>query len=155
MFKFYNHIHSHVTVPKVFHWLWKSSCVMSAKFFAWLVLHDRINTRDRLQRKHWRVTMIHIACCVLLELMKTECTYFLSAISVDEFGIICRSLGMVTRTFNLLFMLLDKALESLSSWRSSWQHAVIFGYGGMLKSLEMNLPLLGSGRGVLYMISLF
>jgi hypothetical protein len=44
--KFYKHIHSHVNVLKVFHWLWKSSCVMSAKFFAWLVLQDHLNTCD-------------------------------------------------------------------------------------------------------------
>jgi hypothetical protein len=63
--------------------------------------------------------MIRIVCCVLLEPMKTECTCSLSAISVDEFGIICRSLGMVAQTFNEMFMLLDKVSESLSSWRSS------------------------------------
>jgi hypothetical protein len=54
--KFYDHIHSHIKVSKVYHWLWKSSCTMSAKFFAWLVLKDRLNTRDLLQRRHWHVT---------------------------------------------------------------------------------------------------
>jgi hypothetical protein len=47
--KFYDHIHSHIKVLKVYHWLWKSSCTMSAKFFAWLVLKDRLNTRDLLK----------------------------------------------------------------------------------------------------------
>jgi hypothetical protein len=54
--KFYAHIQSHLQVPKVFHWLWKSSCRMSAKFFAWMLLQDRLNTRDMLHCRHWRVT---------------------------------------------------------------------------------------------------
>jgi hypothetical protein len=29
---------------------------MSAKFFAWLLLKDRLNTKDLLQRRHWKVT---------------------------------------------------------------------------------------------------
>jgi hypothetical protein len=39
---------------------------MSAKFFAWLVLQDRLNTRDLLQRRHWRVTdETHCMLCPL------------------------------------------------------------------------------------------
>jgi hypothetical protein len=52
-------------------------------------------------------------CCVLLELMKTEHTCFSSAISVGEYGITCRLLGVVALTFKLLFMLLNIALENL------------------------------------------
>jgi hypothetical protein len=54
--KFYMHIHAHIQVPKVYHWLWKSCCIMKTKTFAWLLLSDRINTRDMLLRRHWRVT---------------------------------------------------------------------------------------------------
>jgi hypothetical protein len=50
--KFYAHIHSHIYVPKVYHWVWKSSCRMTAKVFAWLILRDRLNTRDMLRRQH-------------------------------------------------------------------------------------------------------
>jgi hypothetical protein len=64
--KFYRHIHSHIKVPKVYHWLWKSSCTMSAKFFAWLILQDRLNTRDLLMRRHWHVSDdVHCVLCPL------------------------------------------------------------------------------------------
>jgi hypothetical protein len=53
---FYRHIHSHLQVPNVYKWIWKSSCVMKHKVFAWLLLSDRLNTRDLLKRRHWRVT---------------------------------------------------------------------------------------------------
>ena len=33
------------------------------KFFAWLILHDRISTKDMLLRRHWNVTNNHN--CVL------------------------------------------------------------------------------------------
>jgi hypothetical protein len=44
-------------------WLWKSKCTSKHKFFAWLILHDRINTKDMLLRRHWNVTNNH--SCVL------------------------------------------------------------------------------------------
>jgi hypothetical protein len=54
--KFYKHIHAHIVVPKVYQWLWKSSCIMRTKTFVWLLLRDRLNTRDMLQQRHWNVT---------------------------------------------------------------------------------------------------
>jgi hypothetical protein len=33
-------------------WLWKSKCTSKHKFFAWLILHDRINTKDMLLRRN-------------------------------------------------------------------------------------------------------
>ena len=40
----------------VFKWIWKSSSVMKTKSFAWLLLSDRLNTKDLLKRRHWKVT---------------------------------------------------------------------------------------------------
>jgi hypothetical protein len=48
--------HAHLVVPAVFKWLWKSSCMMKHKAFAWLLLNDRLNTRDLLIRRNWKVT---------------------------------------------------------------------------------------------------
>jgi hypothetical protein len=36
--------------------MWKSKCMIKHKFFAWLILHDRINTKDMIIQRHWRVT---------------------------------------------------------------------------------------------------
>jgi hypothetical protein len=35
-----------------FGWIWKSSCQPKHKFFFWLLLHDRLNTRNLLRRKN-------------------------------------------------------------------------------------------------------
>lgn len=54
--KFYALIHQHLAVPAVYHWLWKSSCIMKTKVFAWLLLSDRLNTKNLLLRRNWKVT---------------------------------------------------------------------------------------------------
>lgn len=35
-----------------FKWLWKAGCTPRIKFFGWLVLVDRLNTKDMLRRRH-------------------------------------------------------------------------------------------------------
>jgi hypothetical protein len=53
---FYAHIHTHIHVPGVYKWLWKSCCTLKTKVFTWMELRDCINTRDMLQRRHRKVT---------------------------------------------------------------------------------------------------
>jgi hypothetical protein len=36
-----------------FLWLWKSKCTPRVKFFGWLVLSDRLNSRNMLKRRHY------------------------------------------------------------------------------------------------------
>jgi hypothetical protein len=36
-----------------FQWLWKSKCTPKMKFFGWLLLSDRINTRNMLRRRNF------------------------------------------------------------------------------------------------------
>jgi hypothetical protein len=52
----YKHMHEDLVVMPAFKWLWKSCCMLRVKFFAWLLLVDRLNTRDLLVRRHWNVT---------------------------------------------------------------------------------------------------
>jgi hypothetical protein len=42
-------------VPQHFKWIWKSSCQARHKFFFWLLLHDRLNTRNLLGRKNFLI----------------------------------------------------------------------------------------------------
>ena len=49
------------------------------KFFAWLIFHDRINTRDMLLRRHWDVSGDHNYVYVHAKLWRIGLTYFLSA----------------------------------------------------------------------------
>jgi hypothetical protein len=39
--------------PNIFTSIWESSCQAKHKFFFWLLLHDRLNTRNLLRRKNF------------------------------------------------------------------------------------------------------
>ena len=54
--KYYKHQHQHLDPLPIYRWIWKSACMLKFKFFAWLLLSDRLNTKDLLQRRHWHVT---------------------------------------------------------------------------------------------------
>jgi hypothetical protein len=45
----------HQYAPPQFSWIWKSSCQAKHKFFFWLLLHDRLNTRNLLGRKNFHL----------------------------------------------------------------------------------------------------
>ena len=40
---------SEVVVDPIFGWIWKCSCTLKLKVFGWLLLMDRLNTRDMMQ----------------------------------------------------------------------------------------------------------
>jgi hypothetical protein len=50
--KFYRNHFKEITPPSPFYWIWKAKCMPKIKFFAWLLLVDRLNTRDLLKRRH-------------------------------------------------------------------------------------------------------
>ena len=52
------HLTGHAQVPKIFKWLWNSSYHNKHKVIFWLLLKDRLNTRNFLRRK----TMVLDSC---------------------------------------------------------------------------------------------
>jgi hypothetical protein len=52
---FYNNCFSNYEAPDHISAIWKSKCTMKHKVFAWLMLVDRINTRDMLRRRHFNI----------------------------------------------------------------------------------------------------
>ena len=40
---------SDTVVDPIFRWIWKCSCTLKFKVFGWLLLMDRLNTRDMMQ----------------------------------------------------------------------------------------------------------
>ena len=51
---YYSVMHSHMATDTPTRWIWESKATMKIKVFAWLMLNDRLNTRDLLVRRHWR-----------------------------------------------------------------------------------------------------
>ena len=50
--KVYKRLEGHRPTNLIFRWLWKSSCQNKHKLFFWLLIHDRLNTKELLRRKH-------------------------------------------------------------------------------------------------------
>jgi hypothetical protein len=49
--------------------IWKSSCIPRIKFFAWLVLVDRLNTKTMLRRRHLNIEddTLYVLCSTGME----------------------------------------------------------------------------------------
>lgn len=53
--RFYQFCFREVVVHDSYKWIWKSKCTMKLKMFAWLLLSDRLNTKNMLRRRHFVV----------------------------------------------------------------------------------------------------
>lgn len=63
--KLYKLAFLNMQMPAVFSMVWKSKVTRRVKFFAWLVLLDRLNTKNMLARRNFNVQ--HDSLCVLCE----------------------------------------------------------------------------------------
>jgi hypothetical protein len=50
--KYYNFQFSSIQPNRTVVWIWETKCVPKIKFFAWLLLNDRLNTRNILKRRN-------------------------------------------------------------------------------------------------------
>mgnify|MGYP000863857686 FL=1 len=53
--KYYDLVHEPIPTNPLLCWIWKSCCTMTIKMFAWLVIMDRVNTKDMIQRRKWKI----------------------------------------------------------------------------------------------------
>ena len=59
---YYNHCFKQVVADEAFCWLWKSKSPIKFKLFGWLLLVDRLNTRNMLRRRHFAVAGDNYTC---------------------------------------------------------------------------------------------
>jgi len=52
---FYSHTFVSASFNPLTAWIWKSSCTMKIKVFAWMLIMDRLNTKDMVDRRHWHL----------------------------------------------------------------------------------------------------
>ena len=64
---FYSFMHSTLSFNPLLLWIWKSSCTMKIKVFAWMLIMDRLNTKDMVERRHWHLDDgVNCVLCLLL-----------------------------------------------------------------------------------------
>lgn len=62
--RYYHHCFKDVTASMIYSYIWKSKVQLKLKVFAWLLVSDRLNTRDMLRRRKWNVTdVFHCELC--------------------------------------------------------------------------------------------
>lgn len=54
--KYYKNYFRGVVADEAFGWIWKCKCTMEIKVFAWLLLADRVNTKNMLKRRQYNIT---------------------------------------------------------------------------------------------------
>jgi hypothetical protein len=101
--RYYASLHAHLLVPAVFKWIWKSACMMNTKVFAWLLLNDRLNTKDLLVRRHWKVAEDNFCKLCPTRTYEDRLHLFSPAISVAESGSIFRLIGQWVRILSRLW----------------------------------------------------
>jgi hypothetical protein len=63
--RFYSYIFRDIVSHPIFKALWKSRCTPRVKFFAWLILVDRLNTKSMLHR--WHLNIEDDALCIMCD----------------------------------------------------------------------------------------
>jgi hypothetical protein len=52
---YYKHCFSSLPDVGIFKWIWRSRVILRIKVFAWLLVSDRLNTKDMLRRRNWNI----------------------------------------------------------------------------------------------------
>jgi hypothetical protein len=60
--KFYIYPYKNVQPPPPFLWIWSSKCCNKLRIFAWLLLMDKLNTRNILKRKNFAIQDSNYDC---------------------------------------------------------------------------------------------
>jgi hypothetical protein len=53
--KYYKFIFAQFPQDQALNSIWKSKCLPKLRVFTWLLVHDRLNTKDIMQRKNWHI----------------------------------------------------------------------------------------------------
>jgi hypothetical protein len=74
--KFYTLSFATIQAPTPFKWIWQSKVSKKIKIFIWLLCRDRINSRNLLRRKNYKIEGDDYSC-VLCNLDTKELSYHL------------------------------------------------------------------------------
>jgi hypothetical protein len=106
--RFYSHVFSDIEAHPVFKMIWKSRCTPRIKFFTWLVLVDRLNTKSMLQRRHLNIQDSPVCVmCTTGELETIEHLFF-------EWPFAQECWSMIGVSWEASLQLLDRLIQARS-----------------------------------------
>jgi hypothetical protein len=114
--KFYQYSFSNLHPSRVVVWIWATNCVPKIKFFAWLLLNDRLNTRNMLRRRNkFLEEGYNCALCqdgveetvehLFFDCSSAVCRWFALGIICNEFGNIHQRVYAAKQVFNYPFFM--------------------------------------------------
>ena len=109
--KAFSHLQVSVEASPLFSWIWKSGNLGKHKFFAWLLLKDRLNTRNLLRRKNMHLDDYTCVLCINGSEETSFHLFFECPFSVD-----CWS--SITIHWNLNLQPLDMLLQARADFGS-------------------------------------
>jgi hypothetical protein len=152
--RYYQYHFSSISTPRTIPWLWKSGCMPKIKLFSWLLLNNRLNTRNILRRRG-KFLEEGYNCVLCLDLIEetldhlfffcssSEARWFAIGISWDEGADIHERILIAKRHFGLPFfmevvmigawciwnerndLIFNGKLPCLASWKSQFKKEVL------------------------------
>ena len=126
--KFYDHCFKEMVAYDVFVWLWQAKRPIKFKMFGWLLLVDRVNTRNMLRRRHYVIAGKSYACMLSQNPPEEEHLFF-----TCPFSQLCwNKVGMHWPT-------LGNRISLLHGGRENWQQPlIVYGhfYNGCIELVE-------------------
>jgi hypothetical protein len=130
--KAYKALIGHRSIHPAFKWIWSSKCQMKHKFFCWLLLRDRISTRDFLQRRSMELDSYTCEMCILqrsetcahlfFRCNFTKACWASIGITVPTTRLVTSIINRIRRLLNLPFFMEIIILMAWSIWntRNDW-----------------------------------
>ena len=122
--KYYNFYFKDVRAHQAYNWLWKSKATMKIKVFGWLLLSDRLNSRNMLKRRHYNIGNDYTCLLCKSNLEETvEHLFFECSFSKNywsDLGICWNTQGTRLDWINLAKMSWNKPLFMAIFLQASW-----------------------------------
>jgi hypothetical protein len=143
--KAYNQLQGQIDASPIFKWIWNGGNLGKHKFFAWLLVRDRLSTRNLLKRKKctWTAMLVLSVLLIRRRLVYT-CSSPVPSAKPAGTGYILT--GISTYLLTRCWQRPEQILEVTSSDKSSSQQRGRFGKSEMVSFLTIRQSLLLNGR---------
>jgi len=110
---YYKYLHKEIQPPKPFLWIWNSKCCNKLRVFSWLLLMDRLNIRNMLKKKRYKLEGNNYNC-VLCPAQREETAFHL--FFSCPFALECwQSIGIQWQMGVPFFQMMELARQDFSS----------------------------------------
>lgn len=129
--------------PAPFQWIWKSPCLPKHKFFFWLMIQDRLNTKDLMERKKFYVESNTCVLCDSGEKETMKHLFFDCIFSQNMWGTLGQTWNSDLQFIDMLIDAKNKStnvffkIAMITGCWSIWNHRNKIIFDGEIRSLQL------------------